>query len=380
MTQSAGTVVVPPIHRAGHAEMRIAIDARELTGRPTGVGRYVTEILRAWGDLAGAHTHEFVLCSTGPVPQPVSIRAEQVTADGSGTAWEQFALPRLVARAGADVLFAPGYTGPLLIRVPMVATIHDVSFAAHPEWFSWREGLRRRVLTRWTTRKASRIITVSDFSKQEIVRHLGAPQTKIEVIYSGVTPIAAQAHPHADGGDSVLFVGSLFNRRHIPEVIAGFEQLAARHPSAQLDLVGDNRTRPHIDIDRVIANSPVRDRIHARAYVSDDELATLYQRARAFVFLSDYEGFAMTPLEALGAGVPVVLLATDVAREIYGPAATYVDRPDPASIAEGLERALFDDTERSRALTAAAAQLARYSWRECAQRTLQELLACARHH
>ena len=152
--------------------------------------------------------------------------------------------------------------------------------------------------TRWTTRKASRIITVSDFSKQEIVRHLGAPQTKIEVIYSGVTPIAAQAHPHADGGDSVLFVGSLFNRRHIPEVIAGFEQLAARHPSAQLDLVGDNRTRPHIDIDRVIANSPVRDRIHARAYVSDDELATLYQRARAFVFLSDYEGFAMTPLGA----------------------------------------------------------------------------------
>jgi len=124
----------------------------------------------------------------------------------------------------------------------------------------------------------------------------------------------------------------------------------------------------------------VRDRIHARAYVSDDELATLYQRARAFVFLSDYEGFAMTPLDALGAGVPVVLLATDVAREIYGPAATYVDRPDPASIAEGLERALFDDTERSRVLTAAATQLARYSWRECAQRTLQVLLACARHH
>jgi glycosyltransferase involved in cell wall biosynthesis len=360
--------------------MRIAIDARELAGRPTGVGRYVTEILRAWGDLAGAHTHEFVLCSTGPVPQPVSVRTEQVTADGTGTAWEQFALPRLVARAGADVLFAPGYTGPLLSHVPMVATIHDVSFAAHPEWFSWREGLRRRVLTQWTTRKASRIITVSDFSKQEIVRHLGAPQAKIEVIYSGVTPIAAQAHPlAADAGDTVLFVGSLFNRRHIPEVIAGFEQLAARHPSAQLDLVGDNRTRPHIDIDRVIANSPVRERIRARAYVSDDELAELYRRARAFVFLSDYEGFAMTPLDALGAGVPVVLLATDVAREIYGPAATYVDRPDPSSIAEGLERALFDDAERSRVLTAAAAQLVRYSWRECAQRTLQVLLACGRH-
>jgi alpha-1,3-rhamnosyl/mannosyltransferase len=112
--------------------------------------------------------------------------------------------------------------------------------------------------------------------------------------------------------------------------------------------------------------------------VEDAELATLYQQARAFVFLSEYEGFAMTPLEALGSGVPVVLLDTDVAREIYGPAATYVERPDPALIAEGLERALFDDEERTRTLSAAGTQLERYSWRECAQRTLQVLLACAR--
>src|SRR4029078_4620117 len=198
--------------------MRIAIDARELAGRPTGVGRYLAELLRGWDDLAGAHAHEFILCAPGPVAPPASLPSKLVIAPGAGTAWEQLTLPRLVARARADVLFAPGYTGPLLSRTPMVATVHDVSFAAHPEWFSWREGLRRRVLTRSTTRKASRIITVSDFSKQEIVRHLGAPQKKIEVIYSGVTPIAAQAHPHADGGDTVLFVGSLFNRRHIPEV------------------------------------------------------------------------------------------------------------------------------------------------------------------
>jgi len=359
--------------------MRIAIDARELAGRPTGVGRYLTEILRAWGELAGAHTHEFVLCSTAAVPQPASVHTEQITAAGTGTAWEQLTLPRLIARAGADVLFAPGYTGPVLSRVPMVATIHDVSFAAHPEWFFWREGLRRRVLTRLTTRRAARIITVSDFSKQEIIRHFGTPESKVEVIYSGVTPISARAPSEAgDGTDTVLFVGSLFNRRHIPELIAGFEQLAARRQSAQLEIVGDNRTQPHIDLDHVIANSPVRDRIRARAYIPDDELASLYRRARAFVFLSDYEGFALTPLEALGAGVPVVLLATDVAREIYGPAATYIERPDPAAIADGLEWALFDDAERARVLAAASSQLARYSWRECAQRTLQVLLACAR--
>ena len=230
-------------------------------------------------------------------------------------------------------------------------------------------------MTRLSAWKAARVITVSDFSKQEIVRHLGVPQSKVEVIYSGVTRLAGSA-PGKDEA-SVLFVGSLFNRRHIPELIAGFERLAIRHPSARLDLVGDNRTRPHIDVDQLIATSRVRDRIRARAFVADDELASLYQRARAFVFLSGYEGFALTPLEALGAGIPIVLLATDVAHEVYGPAAIYVDRPEPALIAAALERALFDDAERERVLAAASAQLERYSWRECAHRTLQVLVACA---
>ena len=357
--------------------MRIAIDARELVGRPTGAGRYLAEILRAWGDLAGAQMHDVVLCAPDGLPLPETLRATAMTAKGNGTAWEQLVLPRLVARARADVLFAPAYTGPLLSRVPMVVTIHDVSFAAHPEWFAPREGLRRRVVTRLAAMKATRVVTVSDYSKQEIVRHLRVPPGKVDVIYSGVTALpATRVTDHSR--PVVLYVGSLFNRRHIPELIAGFEQLAVRHPSAQLDLVGDNRTRPFINVDELIARSPARDRIRARAYVTDDELATLYRQARAFVFLSEYEGFAMTPLEALGAGVPVVLLDTGVAREIYGPAATYVERLEPALIAAGLERALFDDAHRTETLAAAALRLERYSWSECAHRTLQVLVACAR--
>jgi glycosyltransferase involved in cell wall biosynthesis len=366
--------------------MRIAIDARELAGRPTGVGRYLAEILSAWGDLAGAHMHEFILCapsgvvaSASTTKLPDSLRASVVTGVGNGTPWEQIALPRLVSSANADVLFAPGYTAPLLTGVPVVVTIHDVSFAAHPEWFSWREGLRRRLLTKLTTRKAVKVITVSDFSKHEIVRLLGVTQSKVEVIYSGTTTMEATPRPvTGDREASILFVGSLFNRRHIPELLQGFEQLAARHPSARLDLVGDNRTMPFIDVAALIARSSARGQIRARAYVADNELAALYRRARAFVFLSEYEGFAMTPLEALAAGLPIVLLSTDVAHEIYGAAATYVERPEPALIAAALERALFDDNERSRAMAAAAPQLERYSWRECAQRTLQVLLACGR--
>jgi len=139
--------------------------------------------------------------------------------------------------------------------------------------------------------------------------------------------------------------------------------------------VGDNRTRPHVDVDALVAASGAASRIHARSYVPDEELATLYGRASAFAFLSDYEGFGLTPLEAMAAGIPIVVLDTEVAREIYGAAAVYLERPDPDLIAAALGRVLFDAHERDRLIDAGRLQIERYSWRECAQRTLQVLLA-----
>jgi len=126
-----------------------------------------------------------------------------------------------------------------------------------------------------------------------------------------------------------------------------------------------------------VAQSGLGRRIRVREYVSDEELAALYREASAFAFLSDYEGFGFTPLEALAVGVPPVVLDTEVAREIYGPSAAYVARPDPELIATTIATVLGDAGERERILAAAPHVLARYSWRECAQRTLQALLACA---
>ena len=359
--------------------MRIAIDVRELVGKPTGVGRYVDQLLRAWAAMPAASQHEFILCA----PEHVEVAAAaglpivHATAPGRGTVWEQFVLPRLVREARADVLFAPGYSGPIRCPVPMVVTIHDISFTAHPEWYAWREGWRRRLITPRSARRAARVLTISDFSKQEIVRHYGIAPDKVEVIYFGMTALAPAGAPAAAGPRYVLYVGSLFNRRHIPEVIDGFARLAGRRRDVRLELVGENRTRPHLDVAALVAQSGCADRIVTRNYAPDADLAALYAQAGAFVFLSDYEGFGMTPLEALAAGVPIVVLDTPVSREIYGPAAIFVPRPDPALIEAALERALFDESERTRITSAAAAILQRYSWRECAHRTLQALLSSA---
>jgi len=366
--------------------MRIAIDAREMTGRPTGVGRYLSEILSAWGRLPAAAAHEFILCAPEPPTLPPStlrISSLSETSGGpprasnasrGGTVWEQRALPRLVKHAAADVLFAPAYTAPLRSPVPVVLTIHDVSFAAHPEWFSWREGFRRRTLARMSARRAARVITDTDFSKREIAKHLGIDQSRIDVIYLGASP----PPPPASRQPLVLYVGSIFNRRHLPVLIDAFARLASRHRTVRLEIVGDNRTFPAIDLDGAIARSGAADRIRARRYVPDTDLSSLYARASVFAFLSEYEGFGLTPLEAMAAGVPIVVLDTDVAREIYGPAAEYVNRPEPELVASALERVLGDGAVRERLLGAAASQIERYSWTECAHRTLQVLLAAGR--
>lgn len=339
--------------------MRIAVDARELQGHATGVGTYLSGILEEWATLPAAARHAVILC------QPETR---------SGTWWEQRVLPRLVREANADVLFSPGYTAPIRAGVPTVVAIHDVSFAAHPEWFGWREGLRRRTLTRLSARRAVRVLTISAFSKREIVTHLGVAPDKVEVVYPGITSSPTRASNQA--GNLILFVGSLFNRRHLPELIAGFAKLTRHVPDARLEIVGENRTVPRIDIDQVAAGSGAGDRIALRSYLPQAELTALYARARAFVFLSEYEGFGLTPLEALGAGVPIVVLDTPVAREIYGDAAVYVERADPSLIDTALRRVLTDEAERTRILEAGRDLVTRYSRRRCAERVLDVLISC----
>jgi glycosyltransferase involved in cell wall biosynthesis len=161
----------------------------------------------------------------------------------------------------------------------------------------------------------------------------------------------------------------------VPALIEGFTRLAARVPGARLELVGDNRTTPRVDIDAMARQAGGA--VHVRSYVPDHALADLYARATAFAFLSEYEGFGLTPLEALAAGIPIVVLDTPVAREIYGPAAVYVGAPEPARIETALAQALLDTATRTRILEAAPDVLARYSWERCASRTLDVLLAAA---
>jgi glycosyltransferase involved in cell wall biosynthesis len=448
--------------------VRIGVDARELAGRATGVGRYLGEMLACWSRDPAAAAHEITLFTPGPLALPAGLigaggaristhvvgggpvdatagaasraarsRAGDLpTADSltsapavdssprvtarpagefpaleraehsrpaAGVLWEQTRLA-LAVRSRADVMFGPGYSVPMLAGMPSVVTLHDVSFCAHPEWFGPREGLRRRLLARAAARRARRVLTMSEFSRDEIVRLLGISAEKIRVIplaaggFFDPAVAAAPPSPAADAGAEastappsgrgqpvaeaarepmVLYVGSIFNRRHVPTLLRAFAPVGRSVPAARLVIVGDNRTRPREDLDALARDLGIAPQVRITAYVSDEELADLYRRARAFAFLSTYEGFALTPLEALAAGVPSILFDTPVAREVFRDAALFVPPGDELGVTAALRALLDHPPVHAHYLTEGAALLRDYSWSRTASETLAVLLEAA---
>lgn len=359
--------------------MRIGVDGRELLGEATGTGRYLDNLCREWTLLSRAQQCEILvytptLAHFDSFPNhgaPITHRM----VPGTGNAlWEQTTLARQVNSDRLDIFFGPNYSIPLRTDVPSVVTLHDISFFSHPEWFGLREGFRRRWLARQSIAKAKAIITVSNFCKQELINHLNVDATTINVVYNGISPPQQTTAVASDTTDQIiLYVGAIFNRRNLPTLISAFGHIVQKLPHTRLIIVGPNRTQPRQHFMQLSQTHGISDRIQFLSYVEETELAQLYRDASVFAFLSEYEGFGMTPLEALSTDVPALVGDTPVAREVYKNSVLYVPPKSIDSVATGLVKLLTDFSLRRTLLRNAKPVLANLTWARTAQNTLDVL-------
>lgn len=352
--------------------MIVGVDARELEGKITGVGVYLREILRRIKLPAGT---EMFLFFRKNIPQetPDLPGTNVVLATGGGNfLWQQWALCREAARRGVNLLFSPAYSVPWHFRGRQIVTVHDISFFRFPKWFSARERISRQINTSVSVRQADRIYAVSEFVKQEICSRFRIPAGKILVTPNGVSPKAVDplqrerlraARGHTDD-KIILYVGSIFNRRRLPVLIEAMKHLDA---GCKLVVIGENRTHPRQDLAQEARRHHVEGRVAFLDFAPDAVVEEYYRMADVLVYLSEYEGFGIPPLEAMSYGVPAVISATPAMNSIFNGAAAVASEFSAAAVSDAIRRVLTDPRERERLIHKGREVAERYTWDEAAR-------------
>jgi glycosyltransferase involved in cell wall biosynthesis len=365
----------------------VGIDGRELSGRPTGTGRYLRNLLRQWRETGDRLIVYFAGRPPGdPVLDHASIGLRAVgDGHGSGLRWQERLLPRAAREDALDVFFSPAYFCPLSLDVPRVTAVHDLSFFSQPQDFSLADGLRRRVLTSLSLRASRRVLVCSQFTLRELAHRFPDLADRAVHVPLGADDDLAPPPPRDDArrrlglvGPSVITVGAILNRRCAPELLRATARLARRHPRIVLDIVGENRTHPRTDLLALAAGLGLERNVRLSGFVDEAALADRYAAADVAVFLSEYEGFGLPALEAAARGVPLVVSRPPSLGEIFREAAVLVDPRSESEIAEGLDRVVSDSALRTRLITGGRALAARHSWADTAARTRTALLQAAR--
>ncbi len=378
--------------------MLIGIDARSLEQNQTGVGRYLNNLLEQW---ACSTRHRFILYFKDKIP-PIGILSKPCYekkilnatfeifglasfSANSNAIFQHWLLPREAKKDKIDLLFSPAYILPFGYRGKAAVTIHDVSYEVFSENLSFADNLLLRKISKVSAKNAAAILTVSDFSKNEIIKHYGIPAGKIFV-----TPLGADrkfldakksrrfetvAAKFGISDKFILSVGTIFNRRHIENLIAAFTAAAEKIKDYQLVIIGKNHTEPHIDILGKISGLNMRlnrNAILQYDSVSGDDLAALYANAKMMVYLSDYEGFGLPPLEAALAETPVITSDIPAIREIMGNSALFIkNNADNNEITEAIMSIISNDNLCAELIQSGLERAKSFNWSDCAKKTME---------
>lgn len=368
--------------------MKIGIDARPLISKNlAGIGTYLDNVLRYISNEDHENTYILYMWSEPEVKRNYGENFQiKIVPKSKGFVWHGLELTRAVKQDRPDVFWGPVYELPRKIKgIRYVLTIHDLALLINPKWGGKIYALQLNLNVPRMARYADLILTISDSTKNDVVRICKVPAEKVHRVYLGgyddqshfVSPdrLAEVRVKHGIGERFFLFVGTVEPRKNIQSIVKAFNLVAKTDETVELVIAGGIGWR-YEGILAEIEASPARKRIKMLGYIDLQEKKILYAGAMAFVLPSHYEGFGIPVLEAMSLGTLVITARNSSLPEVGGEAALYVeDENDFAAIADLMRCVMtIPEEERQNRIRMGKKQLSRFSWEKCARETARLLL------
>jgi glycosyltransferase involved in cell wall biosynthesis len=377
--------------------MKVFIDGTPFLIEKTGIGHYTENLLLALGRIdPGLQLGLFTISLRRghrlprlvPAVAGMEVRGFNLPANFLYyTWWRHFSSPAAERLVGEfDIFHAVNYQAPPCKRARLVSTIHDVNFLRFPEMQS--KGIRRFSLTlEELIGRSAVVLTDSEFTSRELEELELAAADKLRVVYPGLHPVFYQTMDPERAQDIrdlfglespyLAYVGNLHPRKNLATLIEAFGILRRRGLPHRLAIIGGGglgqlNNQEYRKLERRVNEMGLEEAITFTGYVADENLPALFAGAEAFIFPSLYEGFGLSPLEAMACGVPVVTSRRSSIPEVVGEAAVYLDEPrDAREIADKTEALLSDPALREELVDKGRTRVSLFTWEEAARRVLQ---------
>lgn len=343
------------------------VNGRFLTQRMTGVNRYAYHLCKT---MALTGVDFIIVCPKGRLCEDYDTQGLPIKHFGTGRShfWEQCVLPWLFLGKRNHLLLSFTGLGPIIIRRKVI-TVHDVAFLRNPAWYSRAYALFYRIMTPIAIKTSLHILTVSQFSKQELTTYYPflAPQN-VSVVYNAADRSLFQRLKGQDmpATPFVLGVSSIDPRKNFARLIEAFQGIK----EARLYIVGNYS---HVFSKQETLPTGNK-QVNFLGRVSDDELIKLYNQASCFVFPSLYEGFGLPPLEAMSCGCPVLASDIPVIHEVCGDAAQYFSPHDTDDIHNAISRFLRQTPAEHQEMTEKGYRnCERFSWHQSVNTLMQAI-------
>ena len=359
--------------------MRIAIDARKL--RDYGIGTYVRNLLRHLSRIDSST--EYVLLCNGEDCGSLEALGEnfRTVSDKSApySIREQLSVPLDLRRERIDLFHAPHYVLPPLTPCRSIVTIHDCIHLRFPQYLPNRLAYGYARASLWiATHRSSRVLTVSEASKRDILKYFHVPDAKIDVIYNAIDErfgeppddeeVARVRERYQLNDPFVLYAGNIKPHKNLERLIEAFHDLRKGDlEHVKLLIIGDEISK-YATLRRAVHHYKLHKHVRFFGFVPDKTLAVLYRLASVFVFPSLYEGFGLPPLEAMASGTPVITSNVSSLPEVVGDAALLIDPYDAAAIAAAMRRVLTEPTLREDLRQRGLQRVREFSWERSVRR------------